>query len=81
MKQHEGITLTNHLSSEELESYVLNRASGARAVSLEEHALVCEECQQALIATELEVADLRRALRSFVGAAPVQESRLTVLAF
>jgi hypothetical protein len=58
----EGATLPEHLSADELEMLLLNRASKSSTERAEEHLRVCGRCQDAAIVTEIELASLRRAL-------------------
>ena len=55
--------MTQHLSSEELEEYLLNRIGPDAEARIEEHLLVCEECQEAALAAETDLAALKIALR------------------
>ena len=55
--------MTQHLSSEELEEYLLNRIGPDAEARIEEHLLVCEECQEAALAAETDLAALKTALR------------------
>ena len=55
--------MTQHLSPEELEEYLLNRVGPDAQARIEEHLLVCEDCQEAALAAETELAALKIALR------------------
>jgi hypothetical protein len=55
--------VTQHLSSGELEEYLLNRVGPDAQARIEEHLLVCEECQEAALAAETDLAALQIALR------------------
>ncbi len=55
--------MTRHLSSEDLEEYLLNRIGPDAQARIEEHLLVCEECQEAALSAETDLAALRIALR------------------
>jgi hypothetical protein len=51
-----------HLSSDELESLLMNRANVSAVERAEQHLLFCEQCQDAAIKTEIDLAALRRAI-------------------
>ena len=55
--------MTRHFSSEGLEEYLLNRSGADAEARIEEHLLVCEECQEAALAAETDLAALKIALR------------------
>ncbi len=55
--------MTQHLSSEELEEYLLNRIGPNAQVWIEEHLLVCAKCQEAALAAEMDLAALKIVLR------------------
>jgi hypothetical protein len=55
--------LPEHLSSDELEMLLMNKAVVCAIERAEQHLLVCEHCQNAAVDTEIEVAALRAALR------------------
>jgi hypothetical protein len=57
-------TSLEHLSSDELELVLMNQADPALVERVEEHLLFCEECQDAAIVAETELAALRRALKT-----------------
>jgi hypothetical protein len=52
----------DHLSSDELETLLMNRATNVEVERAEQHLLFCEQCQDAAVAAEIELAALRRAL-------------------
>ena len=52
-----------HIDDDDLERYVLDRQSEERAAAIEEHLLVCEECQDRLAQTDQRVQAMRAALR------------------
>jgi hypothetical protein len=56
-------SLPEHLSSEELELLLMNRADVCAIERAEQHLLVCEHCQNAAVDTEIELAALRMALQ------------------
>jgi hypothetical protein len=51
-----------HLSSDELQMILMNRADIGSAERAERHLLFCERCQDAAVAAEIELAALRRGL-------------------
>lgn len=53
----------NHVSHDDLELYVLHRASAQVVEIVEEHLLVCEQCRCALDELEQELRVLRIYLR------------------
>jgi hypothetical protein len=59
----ESSALQEHLSAEELEMLLLNRANASVVERAEQHLLFCELCQDATVATEIELAALRLALQ------------------
>jgi len=70
--------VTQHLSSEELEEYLLNRIGPDAEARIEEHLLVCEECQEAALAAETDVAALKSALRRVENRGHVDLSALSL---
>ena len=56
-----------HLSSEELELYILNRATPRDCEITEVHLLHCDSCQDAAFDAELYLLVLRSGLRSTCG--------------
>jgi len=55
--------VTQHLSSEDLEEYLLNRIGPDAQARIVEHLLLCEECQEAALSAETDLAALQIALR------------------
>jgi hypothetical protein len=51
-----------HLSSDELEALLMNRANVGAVERAEQHLLFCEQCQDAAIKTEIDLAASRRLL-------------------
>ncbi len=59
-----------HSSSEELEQYSIGALSEPEAAGLEEHLLVCPECQKQLEETDRYVACMRKATRTLITEPP-----------
>ncbi len=55
--------LNGHITEDILEAYSLGQISETDVAPVEEHLLVCRECQDRLQATDLFVATLRHVLR------------------
>jgi Putative zinc-finger len=55
-----GVT---HISAEAVELYALGRLSDEEVAIVEEHLLVCEQCQQALALEDATIESIREALR------------------
>ena len=55
--------LPEHLSSDDLEMLLMNRASALSVERAEQHLLYCEQCQDQASAGEIEIAALRSALQ------------------
>jgi hypothetical protein len=51
-----------HLSSDELETLLMNHANADAVERAEQHLLFCEQCLDAAVGTEIELAAIRRAL-------------------
>lgn len=54
--------LSGHLDEDDLERYALNQISEPELARVEEHLLLCVECQDACIAVQQEIDVIRRAL-------------------
>jgi hypothetical protein len=70
--------VTQHLSPGELEEYLLNRVGSDAQARIEEHLLVCEECQEAALAAETELAALKIALRRIENCGHIDLSALSL---
>ncbi len=58
-----GSSFSNHIADESLESYAMGTLAAAVAGELEEHLLVCADCQERLAQTEAFLETMRSALR------------------
>jgi len=54
--------MTAHIDEDTLERYAMNRLPEAEAAAVEEHLLVCQDCQDRLAGIDRFLADLRSAL-------------------
>ena len=52
-----------HIDDDDLEHYVLDRLTEERVAPIEEHLLVCEQCQDRLAQVDQRVQAMRTALR------------------
>jgi hypothetical protein len=56
--------MDNHISSEDLELYLLNRTEPSMVDAIEKHMLNCEVCQDAALRDAMSFAAMRIALQS-----------------
>ena len=56
--------LVDHISEDRLDQYALKRLPEDQAAALEEHLLICAECQDRLQLTDEFIAALRAVVRS-----------------
>ena len=63
-------SLVQHVSDEQLDQYALKRLTEAEVAALEEHLLICPECQDRLQHTDDFIEALRTAVSSGRGVPP-----------
>ncbi len=57
------VSAGEHISEDDLEMYAMGRIGDLETGPIEEHLLVCEECQDSLAATDELIRALRGALK------------------
>ena len=75
-----NISFDSHFPDEFLEKYALGSASGLDCTSLEEHLLLCADCQTQLAEIEEYLAVIRAALRELAQDTPVRIGTQSALA-
>jgi hypothetical protein len=75
----QGLPLTEHLSEDILEEYAFNRLSDDAVEPLEEHLLICVDCQERLGAVDDYIRLMKSAARKLPAAVPARSARFGLI--